>query len=137
MFKLTNKISFWEGDVMKVITYEQFQDADKCVRDAIMEWWEPEKYDTMISTVTGEIFQYAWHERLNGKQLKEDCIPLLTMQHLVDFIKYKADERVSISGGHTWHIEGDIHMGFQAECFDDDLISGLWEVAQQYCQRYE
>lgn len=120
---------------MKLIEYDRFQQIDDNTKNAIMEWWEPEPFDTMISTITGEVFQYSPTGKYNHKKIKEECIPLLTMQHLVDFIQWKSGERISICGGPVWVVEGEIHIGFQAKRYEDELLLGLLECAKQYCNR--
>lgn len=119
---------------MKIITCEQFHQADENTKKAIMEWWEPEEFDHYVSEL-GEYCSIPPRRTFKDSEYKKECTPLLSVGQLVDFIGWKSGERISISGGPVWVVEGEIHIGFQAKRYEDELLQGLWECAKQYCNR--
>ena len=97
---------------MEFIKVEEFNKQDKEVRNALLEWWIPQRGDSCYHIIDNWMFicdryfeKYDTDNKLikyieynnfptYNTYYKEGNIPLLTMQQIIDFIEDKTNKKV-------------------------------------------
>lgn len=132
---------------MKVISKEEFKNADIKVQDKIMKWWNPTlgdvidvdgTIDLVVRCVEGKLFDCAWN---NFKLGYHDVTPLLSEGQLIEFIENQLGEDVDIyragMKGHqisTEWIDGVGKSKFEFRTDTHDLLLALWECVKEVCK---
>lgn len=134
---------------MKYIKAEQFLQADKRVKDNIMEWYKKNaEIGDLVSHPKGRAYPYLLQDETFVLDLLKGymgtVVPLLTTQQLIDFIEYRTGYGIDkIEYGVVdcyWvrpYFETSYDMdeemprwyGEEMSFCDEELIQALWKCA--------